>query len=94
MYQTTPIRYKTAPTFHTPPAVAPLTPAQLTELFRPLQRDYAATVAATATLPIKERAPLIQTRIEAYSVALSEALGAALDDATAQVIGSWARGGR
>ena len=79
-------------TSHTPPA--PLTPAQLAAFFLPLRRDYAATVAATATLPTKERVPLIQARIEAYSVAFSEALGAALDDATAQTIGAWARGGR
>ncbi len=93
MYQTTPIRYKTTPTFRTPPAVTPLTPNELRALFRPLQRDYAALVAATATLPIKERAPLIQARIMAYSDALSAALGAALDDATAQTLGAWARGG-
>jgi len=80
------------PYFRAP--AAPLSPAQLTELFRPLRRDYAATVASTATLPTKERAPLIQTRIEAYSQAFSEALGAALDDATAQTLGEWARGGR
>ncbi len=89
-----PMPHTPRPYFRTPPAVAPLTPDELRALFRPLQRDYAATVAATATLPIKERAPLIQARIEAYSVALSEALGAALDDATAQTLGAWARGGR
>ncbi len=93
MYQTTPIRYKTTPTFRTPPAVTPLTPNELRALFLPLQRDYAATVAATATLPTNERAPLIQARIMAYSDALSAALGAALDDATAQTLGAWARGG-
>lgn len=77
--------------FLKPPA--PLTAEQLDALFLPLRRDYTATVAATATLPIKERAPLIQARLEAYSQALSEALGAALDDATAQTLGTWARGG-
>lgn len=78
--------------FLNPPA--PLTPEQLDALFLPLRRDYTATVAATATLPIKERAPLIQARLEAYSQALSGALGAALDDATAQTLGAWARGGQ
>ncbi len=92
MYQTPPIRYKSRPSFREP--IAPLTPEQLDALFLPLRRDYSATVAATATLPITERAPLIRARIEAYSAALSEALGAALDDATAQTIGTWARGGR
>jgi len=82
--------HKTPPYFRTP---HPLTPEQLDALFLPLRRDYSLVVAATATLPIKERAPLIQARIEAYSVALSEALGAALDDATAQTLGAWARGG-
>ncbi len=80
------------PYFRTP--AASLTPNELRALFRPLQRDYAALVAATATLPIKERAPLIQARIMAYSDALSAALGAALDDATAQTLGAWARGGQ
>ncbi len=92
MYQTLPIRHKSRPYFREP--IAPLTPEQLDALFLPLRRDYSATVAATATLPIKERAPLIQARIQAYSQALSEALGAALDDATAQTLGTWARGGR
>jgi len=92
MYQTTPLRHKPRPSFREP--IASLTPEQLAALFLPLRRDYSATVAATATLPIEERAPLIQSRIEAYSQALSEALGAALDDATAQTLGAWARGGR
>lgn len=88
----TPANHKTPLYLVKPPA--PLTDAELSALFRPLQHDYSRTVAATSTLPIKERAPLIQARIEAYSAALSEALGAALDDATAQTIGEWARGGR
>lgn len=88
----TPANYKTPLYLVKPPG--PLTDAELTALFAPLRRDYSATVAATATLPIKERAPLIQARIEAYSEAFSAALGAALDDATAQTLGAWARGGR
>ncbi len=87
----TPANYKTPLYLVKPPA--PLTEAELSALFRPLQRDYCLAVAATATLPIEERAPLIQARIMAYSDALSEALGAALDDATAQTLGAWARGG-
>jgi hypothetical protein len=74
--------------------VAPLTADQLAEALLPLRRDYTATVAATAALPIKERAPIIQARIEAYSAAFSTVLGEALDDATAATLGEWARGGR
>ncbi len=88
----TPANHKSPLDLVKPPA--PLTDAELAALFLLLRRDYSRTVAATATLPIKERASLIHARIEAYSEAFSEALGAALDDATARTLGEWARGGR
>ncbi len=76
------------------PPAPPLTDAELTALFRPLSRDYARIVATTTHLTNSERAPLILERIEAYSVAFSDAITRAVDDATAATLGEWARGGR
>jgi len=76
------------------PPAPPLTEAELAALFRPLSRDYARIVASTAHLTNSERAPLILERIEAYSLAFSDAITRAVDDATALTLGAWARGGR
>lgn len=74
-----------------PPGGAPdlLTADELAALFSPLRTDYKRLAVTTAGLGYRERARIIRARLDAYGLALREALSNGVEDASFAV-----RGGR
>lgn len=70
---TPPAPYFTSPTFYVG--------EELTMALRWMRRDYCRAICKTAQLPNKERIERLRERLEAYSLAMAEALGDAAEDA-------------
>jgi len=64
---------------------------ELMDVYAPLVRDYRAAIVLSAGLGFRDRARVLSQRLDAYAVALREALDTAKDDATALLRGprSW-----